>query len=50
MLIPGMYVNALVDVGNNTVDALPVDAIIKAEGREFIFVLKEGEDPEKGGT
>lgn len=41
MLIPGMYVNALVDVGANTVDALPVDAIIKAEGREFVFVLEE---------
>ncbi|MDX1909332.1 MAG: efflux RND transporter periplasmic adaptor subunit [Bacteroidia bacterium] len=41
MLIPGMYVNALVDVGANTVDALPVDAIIKAEGREFVFILEE---------
>lgn len=41
MLIPGMYVNALVDVGANTVDALPVDAIIKAEGREFVFLLEE---------
>ena len=41
MLIPGMYVNALVDVGSNSVDALPVDAIIKAEGREFVFVLEK---------
>jgi cobalt-zinc-cadmium efflux system membrane fusion protein len=41
MLIPGMYVNALVDVGSNLVDALPVDAIIKAEGREFVFVLED---------
>lgn len=41
MLIPGMYVNALVDVGANTVDALPVDAVIKAEGREFVFILEE---------
>lgn len=41
MLIPGMYVNALIDVGSNLVEALPVEAIIRAEGREFIFVLDE---------
>jgi membrane fusion protein, heavy metal efflux system len=41
LLIPGMYVNALIDIGSNSVDALPVDAIIKAEGREFVFVLEE---------
>lgn len=40
-LIPGMYVNALIDVGANTVNALPVDAVVKAEGREFIFILEE---------
>jgi cobalt-zinc-cadmium efflux system membrane fusion protein len=39
-LISGMYVNALIDVGTSTVDALPLDAIIKAEGREFIFILE----------
>lgn len=39
-LIPGMYVNALIDVGANTVNALPVDAVVKAEGREFIFILE----------
>ena len=43
MLIPGMYVNALIDVGSNTVDVLPLDAIIRAEGREFIFVLEATE-------
>lgn len=41
MLIPGMYVNALIDVGKNAVRALPVEAVIKADGREFIFVLEE---------
>jgi cobalt-zinc-cadmium efflux system membrane fusion protein len=40
VLIPGMYVNALIDIGKNKVDALPVDAVIKADGREFIFVLE----------
>lgn len=41
VLIPGMYVNALIDIGKNKVDALPVDAVVKADGREFIFVLED---------
>ncbi|UUC44771.1 efflux RND transporter periplasmic adaptor subunit [Flavobacterium cerinum] len=52
-LIPGMYVNALIDIGTNAVNALPVEAIVKADGREFMFVLEEGHeetahDTEKG--
>ena len=52
-LIPGMYVNALIDVGAHQVQALPVDAIVRADGREYIFVLEEGHaeashDEEKG--
>lgn len=43
-LIPGMYVNALIDVGANTVAALPADAVVRAEGREFIFILEEGHE------
>jgi len=45
-LIPGMYVNALIDVGTREVQALPVDAIVKADGREFIFVLEENHGEE----
>lgn len=41
-LIPGMYVNALIDIGAREVPALPVDAIVRADGREYIFVLEEG--------
>lgn len=44
MLIPGMYVNALIDVGSEAVDALPLEAVVKAEGREFIFVLEEASE------
>ncbi|MCF0059651.1 efflux RND transporter periplasmic adaptor subunit [Dyadobacter sp. CY356] len=47
ILIPGMYVNALIDIGKNKVDALPVDAVIKADGREFIFVLEDEEKKKK---
>ncbi|MFP5438803.1 MAG: efflux RND transporter periplasmic adaptor subunit [Bacteroidia bacterium] len=41
-LIPGMYVNALIDVGEQQVEALPADAIVRADGREYIFVLEQG--------
>lgn len=43
-LIPGMYVNALIDVGTRQVQALPADAVIRADGREYIFVLEAGHD------
>ncbi|MFT6638775.1 MAG: cobalt-zinc-cadmium efflux system membrane fusion protein [Flavobacterium sp.] len=41
-IISGMYVNALISIGTNEVFALPDDAIVKADGREFIFILEEG--------
>ncbi|MFT5168190.1 MAG: cobalt-zinc-cadmium efflux system membrane fusion protein [Saprospiraceae bacterium] len=49
-LIPGMYLNALIDIGNNNVQTLPEEAVIFAEGREFIYLwekenlLKEDQD------
>ncbi len=39
-LIPGMYINALIDIGMNKVRTLPEDAVVMAEGRKFIFLLK----------
>lgn len=43
-LIPGMYVNALIDIGAREVQALPTEAIVKADGREYIFVLEEAHE------
>lgn len=40
-LISGMYVNALIDLGANAVFALPLEAVVKADGRSFIFVLED---------
>lgn len=40
-LIPGMYVSALIKVGNENVMAVPVDAVVKSEGKEYIFVVDE---------
>lgn len=57
-LISGMYVSALIDIGKNDVNTLPIDAIVKAEGKEFIFIQeieekhqhKEGEKAQEEDT
>jgi len=36
-LIPGMYFSALIEVGDNSVMALPEDAIVSFEGIDYIF-------------
>ena len=53
-LIPGMYVSALIKVGNENVTAVALDAVVKSEGKEYIFIVddehKEAEmkkDPNK---
>ena len=40
-LIPGMYVTGLIGVGTATVNAIPVDAVIRTEGKAFIFIVDE---------
>jgi cobalt-zinc-cadmium efflux system membrane fusion protein len=47
LLIPGMYVNALIDVGMNKVQSLPEAAIVKADGREFVFILEKVEEEKR---
>ncbi len=37
-LIPGMYFSALIEVGDNSVNALPEDAIVSYEGKDYIFI------------
>lgn len=51
-LFPGMYVSASIDIGAQKVKAVPVDAIVKSEGRNYIFILTEenpAEHKEDGG-
>ena len=44
-LIPGMYVSALIKVGSEQLLAVPVDAVVKSESKEYIFIVDEkGED------
>ena len=47
-LIPGMYVTGIISMGKQNVPALPDDAIVNANGKQYVFVLdkrhKEGND------
>ncbi len=38
-LIPGMYVTALIDVGEQLTPSVPIDAVVRSENKEFIFIL-----------
>lgn len=51
-LISGMYVSALIDIGKNDVNTLPIDAVVKAEGKEFIFIqeVEAGKGKEEKGS
>jgi membrane fusion protein, heavy metal efflux system len=40
-LIPGMYVSALIETGKQFVSALPNGAIVKANDKQYIFVLEK---------
>ncbi|HMX02965.1 MAG TPA: efflux RND transporter periplasmic adaptor subunit [Cyclobacteriaceae bacterium] len=39
-LIPGMFVTGFITVGDGGVEAVPEEAIVKSEGKEYIFVEK----------
>jgi cobalt-zinc-cadmium efflux system membrane fusion protein len=46
-LIPGMYVTALIDVGNQQTAAVPAEALVRSEGKDYIFIV-EGEHSANG--
>jgi len=39
-LIPGMYVTALISTGSRLTSAVPVDAVVRSEGKQFIFIVE----------
>jgi len=49
-LIPGMYVTGLIGVGTARSTAVPVDAVVRAEGKEFIFIVDAEAAHEKEHT
>nr|WP_299415433.1 efflux RND transporter periplasmic adaptor subunit [uncultured Emticicia sp.] len=51
-LISGMYVNALIDIGKNDVNTLPINAIAQSGGKDYIFIQEpenEAEHSKKEG-
>lgn len=40
-LLPGMYLNAVVEAGGTLVPALPDEAIVDYQGKQYIFLLSE---------
>lgn len=43
-LIPGMYVSALIKIGSEQLLAVQTDAIVKSEGKEYIFIVDEEQE------
>ena len=39
-LVPGMYMNAEIELKNNSVYALPDEAIVRFENKQYIFISK----------
>ena len=39
-LLPGMFMNAAIEVKSNNVNALPDDAIIRFENKQYVFITK----------
>lgn len=40
-LMPGMYVQGLISVGEQEVDALPNEAIVSKEGKKYVYLMTE---------
>ena len=46
-LIPGMYVSALIDVGENKTTVVPSEAVFTTDGKEFVFIRNKFTDCKK---
>ncbi|MGY4384836.1 multidrug efflux pump subunit AcrA (membrane-fusion protein) [Pedobacter sp. UYP24] len=47
-LIPGMYVTALISTGNQLIPSLPLEAVVRVEGKQYIFVVDDEKDIKTG--
>ena len=45
--MPGMYVNAIIETSGNMVTALPSDAVVSFDDKDYIFVFEKNK--EEGG-
>ena len=42
-LLPGMFVNAIIELGASATPAIPQEAVIQSGGKNYIFVLEENQ-------
>ena len=40
-LLPGMYVKALIETSTDNLTAVPVEAVVQSDGKDYVFVLKD---------
>lgn len=43
-VLPGMYVNAIIETSGNMVTALPSDAVVSFDDKDFIFVFEKNKE------
>lgn len=41
LLLPGMYMNAVIDVNNKNAEALPDEAVVRWQNKFYVFVVKD---------
>lgn len=49
-LIPGMYVTGLISVGTELLSAVPIDAVVRSEGKQYIFVVNPTKEQNEKGN
>ena len=48
-LLPGMYINAMIELNENNVSAVPEEAVVMSDGKYFVYVVR-GQHPENNET
>lgn len=43
-VLPGMYVNAIIEVSGNKVTALPADAVVSFDDKDYIFIFDKNKE------
>ena len=49
-LLPGMFINAILEIGAVSTPALPQEAVVQSGGKNYIFVLEESKGQHKEAT
>jgi membrane fusion protein, heavy metal efflux system len=43
-LLPGMYMNAEIEISNSLNNTLPEDAVVSFEGKDYVFIVEENKE------